>query len=443
MRKATIASLLKQGDISGEAVGRLFLKHYLVKQNTDAELFDDTEKRRMIRNLRDNFSIRQYNGYVNLTSMACDCIVSSKMQSLSASKRILVAVALVNMTRMSRATDLVNKLTPTIMTKGEYDKKAEAYKNEHLEDEISLEEAIIYRLWYYIRRPSKIKRLWKKYQSESDAISRRNLSEYEDIQTNADVLLSDVYGEHESYDFDIETLKEDFPELYERITGDLQQADTGFPGTSDVSTTITAEEASAIFTTRKRLISAGMIEHKQGLSLDEEHPQGIAILRQPSERHLDDSGAYRSILAQINWEPALGAEEMMALHQVIRDELYQFANLKALAYGIASLVEITRIKLIDEDEEEIRCNLALLKAVALSARGVTQETTAAFGELGALEIVRCEIAAENVSAYLRRITPSQYSDLSKEEMMIEKNWVLEAVEQEKRPGVCAGGEVDG
>ena len=46
MKKSAITTVLKKGELTGEAVGKLVLKHYLVKQNTGKDLFADDEKTR-------------------------------------------------------------------------------------------------------------------------------------------------------------------------------------------------------------------------------------------------------------------------------------------------------------------------------------------------------------------------------------------------------------
>ena len=422
MKKSAITTVLKKGELTGEAVGKLVLKHYLVKQNTGKDLFADDEKTRLVNGLRNRNDLLDFKGYVELTFLLCNCIVASKIQSLSASRRILVVLALINMTQQRTEDKIISFLSPTIMTNSEYKRKTAAYKAERLKDEITLEEAFFYRLEYYVDHQRILGSLWKTYKTSKEVIARRELTDYEGVDADTDLLEMEFYGEADSgFDLGLEEIREDFPELFSRIAKELQNPETGFRD-KDFSK-LSVDKARTVTTTRKQLLAAGMSEHKELLLLESEYSGGIAILRKPLERQLNESGEYHP--AFLDKKPVIDAEKAEALSQVIQQEILGFVNLKAVAQGIASLVGVDQIKLINEDEEELRNNLELLRSVAMDATASDPDIVSAYEKFGEINIPSVDEATAKVASYLRQSTPAQYSDLTDEKMIIETNWVEE------------------
>ena len=189
-------------------------------------------------------------------------------------------------------------------------------------------------------------------------------------------------------------------------------------------TKVTAKKAATFKTTRKQLLAAGLNEHKEYLLLDAEYPHGIAVLRNPPrERQRDDSGDYQPFTLNETW--CLDSEQADELCQIIQNELRHFANLKAVACGIASLVDIPEVTLINEEEEEIQANLDFLAVVANPATHAEPNISAAYKRFGAIEIPSVGAAVDRVILYLNRMTPAQYADLSEEGLFGERDWVAE------------------
>lgn len=358
MNKKSVKAIISKGGLTGDETGRMFLLSYIAKQNTGTELLTPDERQRLVDNLKSSQAVRQFGGYVNLVEHLRTCMVAAKLQQLSAIKRILLVIAVCRYTTDAIRGRFLTGMAPKIMTDEEYLQKAEAYRKERVRETVTLEDAVFSRLYHYIDQPEKIEPLWKRYGTESDCIQKREPEENTGLETNADLLREEYYGPDGP--FGIEELREDFPDLLDRILQDLRESSAGFESIPSLSE-LTVEKSRSLETTVEQLLSAGFEEHD--VLLDNEHFGGIAILRSPQQRQADKNGHYQEPPWEIAGAETEWPENAGRALEMVEAELTEFFRCKAVAYAIIRLVDESRLVPIEEIEEELRSYVSMLEIV--------------------------------------------------------------------------------